>query len=166
MSKIRKSLGHVSGTSRLLSIVCFALTPISLPGQARSDVSPVISVNQLNAPEKARNAMQKAVEAWHLNKLADANIYIDKALRAYPRYAAAFTLHGIIAIDSDPQQASEDIEKAIEYDPNYVPALLVLGTVYNRLGRFDDAARTLDRALLFSPTSWQGYYEMLSLIHI
>jgi tetratricopeptide (TPR) repeat protein len=186
MSEIKKSFARVVGTNNTLSFAVFLLISISSPplsvaqldsgdwnshnvwarfelatkGQSSTDGKPTISVNQLGAPNKARKAIQKALEAWHMNKLADADRYADEALAAYPRYAAALTIRGIIALESGPQQACEDLQKAIEYDPNYGPAHLALGSAYNRLGRYDDAARTLDRALAIAPTSWQGYYEL------
>jgi tetratricopeptide (TPR) repeat protein len=128
--------------------------------QSSTDGEPTVSINQLGVPDKAREALQKALEAWHVNRLADADKYLDKALASYPRYAVALTLRGLIASDGHPELACEYFQKAIEYDPNYAPARLALGSEYNRLGRFDDAARTLDRALAIAPTSWQGYYEL------
>jgi tetratricopeptide (TPR) repeat protein len=123
-------------------------------------VIPAISVNQLGAPDKARNALQKAVEAWRRDKLSDADAYAAKALAAYPRYALALTLRGMLKAESDPRQACEYLQKAIAYDPNYGPAYLTLGSAYNRLGQFDDAARTLDHGIAIAPTSWEGYYEL------
>jgi tetratricopeptide (TPR) repeat protein len=124
------------------------------------DVRPAISANQLGAPDKARNALQKAVESWRRNKLSDADPFADRALAAYPHYAVALTLRGILKAESDPRQACEYLQKAIAYDPNYGPAYIALGSAYNRLGQFDDAARALDHGIAIAPTLWQGYYEL------
>jgi len=121
---------------------------------------PAVSVNQLGAPDKARNALQKAEEAWRRNKLSDADAYADRALAAYPHYAVALTLRGILRAETDPRQACEYLQKAIAYDPNYGPAYITLGSAYNRLGQFDDAARALDHGIAIAPTLWQGYYEL------
>jgi tetratricopeptide (TPR) repeat protein len=133
---------------------------IAMQGPPSTGGQPTISVNQLAAPARARKALQKALEALHMNRLADANMYLDKALIAYPRYAVALTLRGIITMDRDPQQACGDFQKAIEYDPNHGPAYAALGSVYNHLGRYDDAALTLDHALVLAPTFWPSYYEL------
>jgi tetratricopeptide (TPR) repeat protein len=58
------------------------------------------------------------------------------------------------------ERARDDAEKAIEYDANFAAGYIVLGAVYNSLGQFDDAIRTLDRAIALLPNSWQLYYEM------
>lgn len=133
---------------------------IATKTQSGIDVRPVISANQLGAPDKASNALQKALEAWRRNKLSDADAYAGKALAAYPRYAVALTLRGVLKAESDPRQACEYLQKAIAYDPNYGPAYLTLGSAYNRLGQFDDAARMLDHGIAIAPTLWQGYYEL------
>jgi len=187
MSATTKSFAGVRGIHNVLALALFLLTSFSSPlllvaqlnnGDANSrhvtnttgsiatktqsgmDVIPAISVNQLGAPDKARNALQKAVEAWRRNKLSDADAYAGEALAAYPRYAVALTLRGMLKAESDPRQACEYLQKAITYDPNYGPAYLALGSAYNRLGQFDDAARTLDHGIAIAPTLWQGYYEL------
>jgi tetratricopeptide (TPR) repeat protein len=187
MSEIKKSFAGVRGVNKILPIALFLLTSISSPmpsaaqldnsdfnsghvtnamgsiavkTQPTADGRPAISVNQLGAPDKARNALQKALEAWRKNRPSDADAYAAEALAVYPRYAVALTVRGILKAESDPRQACEYLQKAIAYDPNYGPAYLTLGSAYNRLGQFDDAARTLDRGIAIAPAFWQGYYEL------
>jgi len=167
MSTTKKSSAGVRGIPNQLENgdvnsrhVTNATSSIATKTQSGIDVKPAISVNQPGAPDKARNARQKAVEAWRRNKLSDADAYADKALAAYPRHAVALTLRGILKAESDPRQACEYLQTAIAYDPNYGPAYITLGSAYNRLGQFDDAARTLDRGIALAPTLWQGYYEL------
>ncbi|MBV9608131.1 MAG: tetratricopeptide repeat protein [Acidobacteria bacterium] len=120
-----------------------------------------VSVNDFKIPKKARDAFRKAEQALQSSKVDEAMTHIAKALEAYPRYAAAMTMRGILKLDKDAaQDAVNDLEQAIQYDPGYPTAYLALAATYNRLSRFDDSIRTVDRGIALSPNSWQGYFEL------
>jgi len=119
-----------------------------------------ISVAQMKVPDKAQRALQKAREALAKGKLDDAFRSVEKAITLYPQFAAALSFRGILERNDQPEQALADAEKAVEYDPNYSIGYVALGSTYTRLGRYDDAVRSLDRALVLSPSIWQGYFEM------
>ncbi len=129
--------------------------------QSGADRRAPVSAAQLSIPGKARNALQKAWDALGKNKLVDAARYIEKALVFCPRYAEALTMRAMLELQGNSREmALADAEKAIEYDPNYGTAYIILGSAYNSLGRFDDAVRTLDHGIAITPDTWQGYYEM------
>jgi Tfp pilus assembly protein PilF len=120
-----------------------------------------ISVAQMKVPERARNAYHKAQDAMHKEKAADAEKYVEEALRDYPQYADALTLRGILRLDAKKyDEASRDFEQAIQYDPNYPVAYVALGATYNLLSRWDDALRVLTRGTTLNPSAWQAYFEM------
>lgn len=122
--------------------------------------SATVSVAQMNVPDKARKAYQKAQEEFSKGKLAEADGQLDKALKIYPNYAEALTLRGVLDLQ---QQRSTDavaeLEKAVDCDHNYAMAHIALGSAYNSLKRFDDAVRVLDRGISLAPNAWQGYFE-------
>jgi len=138
------------------------LTTTPSSEKVSSDGHATISAAQLRVPGKARDAYRKARFAMSENKLGDAARYIEKALSSYPRYTEALTLRAALEMQDtkSSERAKDDAEKAIEYDPNYAEAYIVLGAAYNYLRQFDDAIRTLDRAIALLPAIWQGYYEM------
>ncbi|HTC92304.1 MAG TPA: tetratricopeptide repeat protein [Terriglobales bacterium] len=120
-----------------------------------------VSVAQLRVPERARNAFHKAQEAARKQNVADANKYVDEALQAYPRYADAMTMRGILKLDANHyNEASQDLEQAIQFDPNYPLAYIALGATYNLMSHWDDALRVLNRGTTLNPDSWQAYFEM------
>ena len=120
-----------------------------------------VSVAQLRVPERARNAFHKAQEAARKQNVADANKYVDEALQAYPRYADAMTMRGILKLDTNHyNEASQDLEQAIQFDPNYPLAYIALGATYNLMSHWDDALRVLNRGTTLNPDSWQAYFEM------
>lgn len=130
--------------------------PVAEPGAGAT-----VSAKSLAAPDKARNAFQKAFQFFQKNRFADAWALTEKALLAAPRYAQALTLRGILRINkSDTKGGLEDLQESLKSDPNYALAYFAMGAALNIDGKFDDAQRTLEQGLKIEPTSWQGYFEL------
>jgi len=53
-----------------------------------------------------------------------------------------------------------DFQAAIKADPNYALAYTTLGAALNESQKFEDATRTLLRAVAIQPRAWQAYYEL------
>lgn len=120
-----------------------------------------VSIAELKTPEKARHLTEKARAALGKNHIQDAQKNVDSALAIAPDYADALTLRAVMKLAaSQPQLAMEDLDHAVKADPSYGPAYLALGAVFNRLGRFDEALRSLDRGSMYDPNSWQCAFEM------
>ena len=137
---------------------------LTTPSQdgSRIDRQSTISVGQFAVPEKARSQLYKAWNAVNKNKLDDATHYVEKALSFCPHFAEALTLRAILETQDANSigQAQADAEKAIEYDPNYGGAYIVLGTIYSFYHQYNDAIRTLDRGIALLPNISVGYFEM------
>jgi Flp pilus assembly protein TadD len=122
--------------------------------------APTVSVQQLRVPDKAVSFLQKAHQAVNKNRLDEANRYISKALAAYPRYAQALAMRGILELQrSQVEQATNDANGAIQADPNYGTGYLVMGAALNVQRKFQEALRPLSRAEELVPNAWQGYFE-------
>ena len=120
-----------------------------------------VSVAQMKVPERARKLLRKAEEAVSKQDLDNATKYIAEALQAYPRYAGALTLRGILKLDThDYATAKSDMEEAIQCDSSYPLAYMALGATYNMLQRWDDAIQTLNHGIGLDAASWQGYFEL------
>jgi tetratricopeptide (TPR) repeat protein len=125
------------------------------------DGSTSVSVAQFKVPERARKIYIKGSEALQKNKLEDAKKYAEKALEIYPAFAEALTLRGILRMNDGATEAGmADFYAAIKADPNYALAYTTLGASLNQAQRFEDATRTLLRAIAIQPKSWQAYYEL------
>jgi tetratricopeptide (TPR) repeat protein len=135
---------------------------LTIPSKEKAGTgTATVSAAQLKVPNQARNALQKAWTAVGHKKTAEAARYLEKALTFWPRYSQALTLRAMLELhDNSKELARTDAEKAVEYDPNDGTAYIALGSAYNALHQYDDAIRTLDRAITLSPTAWEGYYEM------
>ena len=155
--------GLTTTRGRLLASSGLNFVVLTMPGQQQSDENgqATTTTAQLSVPNKARRELQNAEEALHNNKVVQASRSIEKALTFWPRYAEALILRAIIERGQESSElAIADAEKAIEYDPNYGKAYVVLGSVYTDVKRWNEAIRTLYRGIGIAPNSWQGYYEM------
>jgi Tfp pilus assembly protein PilF len=139
------------------------MTSVSLRMSQPLPASPkngTVSVIELKTPEKARGLTVKAHTALRKNHKDEAKKEIEKALAIAPDYPDALTTRAIIELaDEKMQSAEEDLDHAVKVDPNYAPAYLVLGAVFNQLGRYDEALRSLDRGSMYDPKSWQCAFE-------
>lgn len=123
--------------------------------------SGLVSAAELMAPQRARNAYQKAEQAIAKHRTEDTSKYLEKALKIYPSYAPALTLRGALSLDKEDLAAAlDDFKKAIQADSTYAMAYGAMAAALNRLNRFDEALRAAERASSLSPNSWQPYFEM------
>jgi len=147
---------HVSTTP-----VSNFVTLIIRSDQQSGDSRQPVSAAQLAVPSKARGELDKAEQAFRSYKWADATHFVEKALNLWPRYPEALTLRALIERHRNSSDlALADVQKAVEYDPNFGKAHFVLGAIYIDVHRLDDAILTLDQGIKIAPASWQGHHEM------
>lgn len=122
---------------------------------------PATSVAMLKVPQKARDRCTKAEQALANRKLDQSRRLVDESLSMYPKNPRALTLRGILEMQANNSTAAmQDLQSAIDIDPNYDAPYAALSSIYNNQGRFDDAAKTTERAVAIAPNAWQGYFEM------
>jgi len=128
---------------------------------AGTDSSSTVSVAEYEVLAKARSLYEKAAEAYLKGKKDEAQSRVDAALKAYPKYAQALTLRGLLKVDAGKKdEAIGDFTEAIQRDPHYVLSYLALASVYSSSGRFDDAMPLLNQAEKLAPNAWQTYFEL------
>lgn len=130
----------------------------------RSSTQPVaddsISVARLRVPLKVGRLYEKARAAFLKHQYAEAQGQLTQALQQYPAFPEALTLSGAIQLDLNQwEPAEQSLLAAVQSDPTYGTAYLVLGDLYNRELRFDDALSVSQRAVALTD-SWVVQYEM------
>jgi tetratricopeptide (TPR) repeat protein len=154
LAETRTSISVTSGAN----FVTLTLPSTGKPGE---NPGSMVSAAQLAVPKKARREYEKAEDAAQKNKWAEANQCLQRALVIWPKFAEALVLRAIIERNAySSAQAITDAEKAVESDPTYGKAYVVLGAAYTDVNRWDDAVRALDHGVRIAPDYWQGYYEM------
>ena len=164
-SRRRNRISLVLGTSFVLSLgITFAQERSRHADQhsARLDGNqPITTIDELRAPKAARGAEEKAREAILKGNFPEANRQLDHVLKAFPNYAPALMLEGIVdAEEHDMARAEQNLNAAIKADPSYSSAYLQQAAFYNETGRYDDALRLLNRAMPLMPSSWLLYLEL------
>jgi tetratricopeptide (TPR) repeat protein len=119
-----------------------------------------VSIKQLQVPAKSASLVEKARELMSKGKIPEASQLISQALAIFPNNAEALTLRAVLELDSkQTEQASADAEKALQTDPNYPMAYVVMGSVRNIQANYSDSIKMLERGIALAPAMWQAYFE-------
>ena len=133
---------------------------VGLPAQVPTAERMIVSKNQLRAPQKAQQAIERAHEDFLHKRYDSAQRDVQRALEICPHYALALTFQGIIHLRSgNNAEAVSAFQRAINEDPSAGPAYLGMGVVFNRQGRFREAIVPLDRAAPLLASSWLLHFE-------
>ena len=118
-----------------------------------------VSMTALKAPEDARKAYNKGVQAISSRKWPAAQKNLERAVEIYPGYAAAWSdLGEVLREQSNAKEARTAYERAIQEDPKYIKPYLQLARMDLAEGRMEDAAKTTDQALALNPIEFPGIY--------
>ncbi|HJT86494.1 MAG TPA: tetratricopeptide repeat protein, partial [Bryobacteraceae bacterium] len=87
-----------------------------------SEEGSTISATSLQAPKKARRALQKGVELARKGKFDESQSDLQKAVELYPRYAEAWCQLGQVQMaQKNTGAARKSFDQSIQADPKYVP---------------------------------------------
>jgi len=90
----------------------------------------------------------QAIAHYRSGDLAKADEALTKAIQADPTNAAAWTARGIVRARSDrPLEALQAFERASRLAPLRHEPLFNMGTVFESLGRYEQAVRSYEQAL-------------------
>ena len=118
-----------------------------------------ISMTTLQAPKDARKAYDKAREALRKGKTADAQKELEKAVSAYPQFAAAWYELGLIhEKGNDPGEARKYYAQAIAADAKLVTPYLHLAQLALRERKWQEAADTSGGAIKLDPVDFPDLY--------
>ncbi|MCC7175667.1 MAG: tetratricopeptide repeat protein [Bryobacterales bacterium] len=131
-----------------------------------------ISATSLAAPNNARKAYDKGIDARKKEKWADARKQFDLAVKAYPRYAAAWYELGFAAEKmGDLEAARQAYAQALDSDGKFVKPYLQLAGMSARGQNWEELAQTTSQVLRLDPYNYpQIYYfnavAQLNLRHV
>lgn len=118
-----------------------------------------VTASSLNAPEPARKAFGKGVNAMDDEKWAAAQKNFEKAVEIYPEYAAAWSdLGEVLKKQSKPAEARAAWEKAVAADPKYIKAYVQLTALDLEEKRPEDAAAIAGKAVAMNPLEFPQLY--------
>jgi tetratricopeptide (TPR) repeat protein len=118
-----------------------------------------VSATALNAPEPARKAYGKGVNAMTDEKWAAAQKNFEKAVELDPDYASAWSdLGEVLKKQSKPEEARAAWEKAVQADPKYIKPYIQLTMLDLEEKRPEDAIAIGGRAVAMNPLEFPQLY--------
>ena len=131
-----------------------------------SGEDPSVSITWLAAPREARREFDKGRAALRNQKPDEARQHLEKAVRIYPRYAAAWCeLGGVQAGQQRADEARRSFASAIQADPKYIDPYLRLSVLQAAEGQWQQLAETSGQALRLDPSRHPQAYFLNSLAH-
>jgi len=111
-----------------------------------------VTATSLNAPEPAKKAFGKGVNAMDDGKLDAAQKNFEKAVEIYPQYAMAWSdLGEVLLREAKPGDARAAMEKAVAADPKYIKAYVQLAMLDLNEKKVEDAAAIAGQAVAMHP---------------
>lgn len=118
-----------------------------------------ISMTTLNAPKDARHAYEKGKKDIAKDKLSDAEKELDKAVKIYPDFAAAWTLLGDIHQQQKKfDQARKEYSQALTADPRFVNPSFGLAMIAMQEKRWQDAVQLTDQVAKMNSAAFPAAY--------
>lgn len=143
------------------------------PACFRWPMSPVlsntVSVGRMEIPAKARDEFNQACAAAQKNDLKEAQKHLDRAVKVYPQFAAAWVLLGQTEQDQGKTlQAEESCMQGRSADPNYLPSYLCLADVAAHQEKWPQVAELTNQAVALHPVRAPGvfYYNCLANFYL
>lgn len=127
---------------------------------------PSISLRTLQAPGKARQAFRTGL--WHLrsNKPKNSLKHFRRAIELYPDYDRAYLQLALGNLQLGRlSRARDTLEAALRVNEKNVGALILLGSVYSHMGRYDPAVAAFLRAAELAPAN-SGPHEALAKLFL
>ncbi|HZS26954.1 MAG TPA: hypothetical protein VFB76_06965 [Candidatus Angelobacter sp.] len=143
------------------------------PACFRWPMSPVlsstVSVGGMEIPSNARDEFNQACTAAHKNDIKEAQKHLNRAVKIYPRFAAAWVLLGQTEQDQGKaSQAEESCSQGRTADPNFLPSYLCLADVAAHQEKWSQVADLTNQAAALHPVRAPGafYYNCLANFYL
>lgn len=123
-----------------------------------------VSLNDLEAPGKAKSKLAGAEKAINKFDLGTAWKLANEAIEAAPNWGRAYLVRGVLSMENrDYNSARADLGKALARDPRDAATLTQLGKLNAATGHLQDSDADLRAALKISPVLWPTYFELANL---
>jgi tetratricopeptide (TPR) repeat protein len=117
---------------------------------------------------KAKEALDKGLQALTTDKIGDAEKYVGKAMRLAPGHPDVLYVQGVLFLKQHNwAEAQNALEKATQIDPSHARAFAALGMALCDQGKCEAAIEPLEKSLQLDPagaweTRWtlaKAYYQ-------
>ena len=110
---------------------------------------------------KAKEALDRGLQALSENKLKDAEKYVGEAMRLAPGHPYVLYAQGVLYLEErNWTQAQSTLEKATELDPAHARAFAALGMAISDQGKYSAAIPPLEKSAQLDPASWETRWAL------
>jgi cytochrome c-type biogenesis protein CcmH/NrfG len=111
------------------------------------------------APKNAQKAYEKGRQALEKKKPDEAKAQLEKAVEAYPQFAAAwYELGRLYQTSGDIDKARDAYDHSIKADPKFVKPYLGIAGVYHKQQKYQEAADATATLIKLDPGGYPAAY--------
>ena len=133
---------------------------VNLEREAYANETSGVPGKPLLAP-KAKEALDKGLQALGVNKLAEAEKYVGEAVKLAPGHPDVLFVQGVLYLSQrNWAQAQTVLEKAAQMDPNNARIFSALGMALTDQGKYEEAIPPLEKSLLSDPGNWETHWAL------
>jgi len=126
------------------------LETVRLGGADELSSSPAVYVDDLKAPNKAKQLYEQGISRLRRQQWREAQRLLEKSIKIYPEFSAAYNALGIAASENEEfEVANAAFREAIQIRKNYSEAYLNLARFLIRQERFKESALLLNELISF-----------------
>jgi tetratricopeptide (TPR) repeat protein len=110
---------------------------------------------------KAKDALDKGLQAIGANKLSDAEKYVAEAIKLAPGHPDVLFVQGVLYLSQRHwAQAQSVLEKASQMDPNSARISSALGMALTDQGKYEEAIIPLEKSLQLDAGGWETHWAL------
>jgi len=110
---------------------------------------------------KAKEALDKGLEALSANKLSEAEKHVAEAMKLAPGHPDVLFVQGVLYLSQrNWQQAQSVLEKAAQMDPNSARICSALGMALTDQGKYEEAIIPLEKSLQLDTGGWETHWAL------
>ena len=132
-------------------------------GEPGSAAGPTVSVHELSAPRKARDAMSKGMTLLYQKSDYPGSIkQFERAIQAFPDYYEAYAQMGLAYMRmKDPARSEQALHKSLQLSQEHYPdAFSLLAALFISGGHFAEAEPLARKAVELDASSWHAQSEL------
>jgi Tfp pilus assembly protein PilF len=135
------------------------LVPDTKEGEATP--GPPVPVRVLQAPPKAREEYDRAIESVNKKRPAEATAHFRKAIELYPEFDEAYLQLGMVHLQqNEAAQAQAAFENVTRIHPQGERGFMLLGRACRMQKKLEEAAQALERSIQLKEDSWFARMEL------
>jgi Tfp pilus assembly protein PilF len=133
---------------------------IYLEREPSSNESEGVPGKPLLAP-KAKEALDKGLQAMSVNKAKEAEKYVDEAAKLAPGHPDVLYVQGVLYLSlHNWAQAQGVLEKASQLEPSNARVLAALGMALTDQGKYDQSIAPLEKSLQLEAGGWETHWAL------